>query len=112
MAFSRLQVRCGDLDVAIETDGPSSGWPVLLLHGFPYDPHSFESVAAELARAGARVLAPYLRGFGGTRFTSESTERSGQQAAIGRDVLSLVDALGLDPPILVGYDWGGGAARG
>ena len=85
MTSTRLRVRSGPLDVAIETAGPESGWPVLLLHGFPYDPHAFEAVAAELAGAGARVLAPYLRDFGATRFASASTPRSGQQAAIGRD---------------------------
>lgn len=103
-------MRSGCLDVGIETAGPQDGWPVLLLHGFPYDPHAFEAVAAELAAAEARVLAPYLRGFGPTRFASESTARSGQQAAIGRDVLDLADTLGLKAPILVGYDWGGRAA--
>jgi pimeloyl-ACP methyl ester carboxylesterase len=110
MTFSRLSVRSGPLHVGIETAGPEDGWPVVLLHGFPYDPHSFEPVADELAGAGARVLAPYLRGFGATRFASESTARSGQQAAVGRDVLDLVDTLALTAPILVGYDWGGRAA--
>jgi pimeloyl-ACP methyl ester carboxylesterase len=110
VTFTRFSVRSGPLDVGVETAGPGDGWPVLLLHGFPYDPHVFEAVAAELAAAGARVLAPYLRGFGATRFASASTPRSGQQAAIGRDVLNLVDALELEAPILVGFDWGGRAA--
>jgi pimeloyl-ACP methyl ester carboxylesterase len=110
VTFSRLSVRSGPLDVAIETAGPDDGWPVLLLHGFPYDPHSFEAVAGELAAAGARVLALCLRGFGATRFASELTPRSGQQAAIGRDVLNLVETLALKRPILVGYDWGGRGA--
>jgi pimeloyl-ACP methyl ester carboxylesterase len=110
VTFTRISVRSGCPDVGIETAGPQDGWPVLLLHGFPYDPHAFEAVAAELAAAEARVLAPYLRGFGPTRFASESTARSGQQAAIGRDVLDLADTLGLKAPILVGYDWGGRAA--
>ncbi|MFI6935926.1 alpha/beta fold hydrolase [Streptomyces sp. NPDC050287] len=110
MTFTRLSVRSGPLDVGIETAGPEGGWPVLLLHGFPYDPHSFEPVAAELAVSGVRVLAPYLRGFGATRFVSESTPRSGQQAAVGRDVLNLVETLELGAPILVGYDWGDRAA--
>jgi pimeloyl-ACP methyl ester carboxylesterase len=105
-----MSVRSGLLDVAVETAGPEDGWPVVLLHGFPYDPHSFEAVAAVLATEGARVLAPYLRGFGETRFVSESTPRSGQQAAIGRDVLDLVETLELRAPIVVGYDWGGRAA--
>src|SRR4051794_21344685 len=110
MTFTRLSVRSGPLDVGMETSGPEDGWPVLLLHGFPYDPHSFEPVAAELAVSGVRVLAPYLRGFGATRFVSETTQRSGQQAAVGRDVLNLVETLELEAPILVGYDWGGRAA--
>jgi pimeloyl-ACP methyl ester carboxylesterase len=110
VTFTRISVRSGPLDVGIETAGPADGWPVLLLHGFPYDPHSFEAVANELAVAGARVLAPYLRGFGPTRFASRLTARSGQQAAIGRDVLTLIDTLELQMPILVGYDWGGRAA--
>jgi pimeloyl-ACP methyl ester carboxylesterase len=108
--FTRLSVRSGPLEVGIETAGSEGGWPVLLLHGFPYDPHSFEAVAVRLAAVGARVLAPYLRGFGPTGFVSESTPRSGQQAAIGRDVLSLIETLELEAPILVGYDWGGRAA--
>jgi pimeloyl-ACP methyl ester carboxylesterase len=106
----RLSVRSGPLRLGIETAGPDDGWPVVLLHGLPYDPHAFEAVAAELAAAGARLLAPYLRGFGATRFASESTARSGQQAAIGRDVLDLVETLELQAPILVGYDRGGRAA--
>ncbi|MER7564259.1 alpha/beta fold hydrolase [Streptomyces sp. NPDC048523] len=110
MTFTRLSVRSGPLDVGIETAGPEDGWPVLLLHGFPYDPHSFEPVATELAGSGIRILAPYLRGFGATRFAFESTPRSGQQAAVGRDVLNLVETLELEAPILVGYDWGGRAA--
>ncbi|MFJ9150789.1 alpha/beta fold hydrolase [Streptomyces sp. NPDC102270] len=100
MTFTRLSVRSGPLDVGIETAGPEDGWPVLLLHGFPYDPHSFEPVATEFAGSGVRVLAPYLRGFGATRFVSESTPRSGH----------LVETLELEAPILVGYDWGGRAA--
>ncbi|WP_460656585.1 alpha/beta fold hydrolase [Kribbella endophytica] len=103
-------MRCGPLDVAVETTGPEDGWPVVLLHGFPYDPHCFEGAGATLASEGARVLAPYLRGFGATRFVSDSTPRSGQQAAVGRDVLNLVETLELRAPILVGYDWGGRAA--
>ena len=110
MTFTRIQVRSGPLDVAVEAAGPEHGRPVLLLHGFPYDPHSYEAVAARLADAGLRVLAPYLRGFGPTRFVSDSTMRSGQQAAIGRDALQLIEALALPAPILVGYDWGGRAA--
>ncbi|MDJ0334031.1 alpha/beta hydrolase [Salinibacterium sp. G-O1] len=108
--YSYLSVTSGPLEVGIETAGPQDGWPVLLLHGFPYDPHSYSAVAVTLASAGARVLVPYLRGFGPTRFTSAATQRSGQQAAIGRDVLQLIDTLSLKAPIVVGFDWGGRAA--
>jgi pimeloyl-ACP methyl ester carboxylesterase len=110
VTFTRLSVRSGPLDVGIETAGPEDGWPVLLLHGFPYDPHAFTVAAESLAGAGARVLAPYLRGFGPTRFASDLTPRSGQQAALGRDVLNLAETLKLKAPILAGYDWGGRAA--
>ncbi|WIB79170.1 alpha/beta hydrolase [Curtobacterium sp. MCPF17_002] len=110
MTFTEVRVRSGVLDVSIATAGPDDGWPVVLLHGFPYDPRCFRDVAQGLAAAGARVLAPYLRGFGGTRFLSDETPRVGQQAAIGRDVLDLIDAAGLQGPILVGFDWGGRAA--
>ena len=106
----RILVRSGPLEVGIESAGPADGWPVILLHGFPYDPHSYEAVAAGLAEEGARVLAPYLRGFGPTRFRLGSTQRSGQQAAIGRDVVDLIGALELKDPIVVGFDWGGRAA--
>src|ERR1700712_4262325 len=99
MTFTRLSVSSGPLNVGIETAGPDNGWPVLLLHGFPYDPHSFEAVADELAIGRARVFVPYLRGFGATRFEFELTPRSGQQAAIGRDVLNLVQTLKLKAPI-------------
>lgn len=110
MTLAQMSLRSGVLDVSIATAGREDGWPVVLLHGFPYDPHCFREVAEELAASGARVLAPYLRGFGPTRFRSEETPRVGQQAAIGRDVLDLIDAAGLRAPILVGFDWGGRAA--
>jgi pimeloyl-ACP methyl ester carboxylesterase len=110
VSFVEVRMRSGVLDVSIETAGPEDGWPVVLLHGFPYDPRCFREVGDELAASGARVLAPYLRGFGPTRFLSEATPRVGQQAAIGRDVLDLVDAAGLRAPVLVGFDWGGRAA--
>ncbi|MFM0736406.1 alpha/beta hydrolase [Paraburkholderia xenovorans] len=90
--------------------GPGSGWPVILSHGFPYDVHSFDEVAAILVRAGARVIVPYARGFGPTRFVSDDLMRSGQQAARGRDIVQLADALGLERPILGGFDWGGNAS--
>lgn len=103
-------VRTKTLSIAVETTGDEDGWPVVLLHGFPYDTRSYDQVAPLLAAEGARVVVPYLRGFGPTTFLSESTMRSGQQAAIGMDAAELITALGLTQPILVGYDWGGRAA--
>lgn len=90
--------------------GSADGWPVILSHGFPYDVHGYEEVASILVGAGARVIAPYTRGFGPTTFLSDATLRSGQQAARGRDVIELVDALGLERPILGGFDWGANAS--
>ena len=83
---------------------------MILSHGFPYDVHAFDEVAPILARAGARVIAPYRRGFGPTRFVSDALMRNGQQAARGRDIIQLADALGLERPILGGFDWGGNAS--
>lgn len=98
------------LDIAYETHGPDGGDPVVLLHGFPYDPRCFDAVAPALAAEGRRVIVPYLRGFGATRFLSANTMRSGQQAAIGEDLLDLMEALALPPAALMGFDWGGRAA--
>jgi pimeloyl-ACP methyl ester carboxylesterase len=95
-------LRAGYLD-----DGARGGWPVVLSHGFPYDVHAYDAVVPLLTRQGARVVRPYQRGFGPTRFRSADTMRSGQQAALGSDLMALVDALGLESPILAGYDWGG-----
>lgn len=95
------------LKIAYVEYGPSNGWPVILSHGFPYDVHAFDDVAPILARAGARVIAPYTRGFGPTRFVSDDVMRSGQQAARGADIIQLAAALELDRPILGGFDWGG-----
>ena len=103
-------VRAGVLDVAFERHGNANGWPVVLLHGFPYDIRGYDRVAAALADAGADVVVPYLRGYGATRFVSSDTMRSGQQAALAHDLLELIDALGLTAPIVAGYDWGGRAA--
>ncbi|MGR0220136.1 alpha/beta fold hydrolase [Agromyces sp. ZXT2-6] len=100
----------GDLDVAYYESGPADGPPVLLLHGFPYDIHSYVEVAPRLARAGFRVIVPYLRGHGPTSFRDRATPRTGQQAALARDVVDLMDALGIDRAVLAGYDWGGRAA--
>jgi len=98
------------LQIAYEEAGPPDGQPVLLLHGWPYDVRAFDAVVSTLAQAGCRVVVPYLRGFGPTRFLSESTLRSGEQAALGADALALMDALALPSAVLAGYDWGGRAA--
>ena len=87
-------------------DGP----PVVLLHGFPYDAHGYDAAAAQLAAAGRRCLSPFLRGYGPTRFLKPNTFRSGQQAALGADLVAFMDALGLKSAVLAGYDWGGRAA--
>lgn len=98
------------LDLAFERRGERGGFPVILLHGFPYDPRSFDVVADQLAQNGADVIVPYLRGYGPTRFRSDDTRRSGQQAALARDLGDLIDGLHLDRPIVAGFDWGGRAA--
>jgi pimeloyl-ACP methyl ester carboxylesterase len=103
-------VRTDVLDVAYEEHGPPDGVPVILLHGFPYDPRAYDAVVPPLAAAGGRVLVPYLRGYGPTRFLSPATPRSGQQAALGHDLLTFMDALGIERALLAGYDWGGRAA--
>jgi len=104
------QVEAGALSVAYEEAGRTTGTPVLLLHGFPYDPRAFDDVVPLLADAGCRVLVPYLRGYGPTRFLSDATLRSGQQAVLGHDLLALMDALGIERGAVAGYDWGGRAA--
>jgi pimeloyl-ACP methyl ester carboxylesterase len=98
------------LDVAYERSGPDGALPVLLLHGFPYDPRGYDDVVAIVNAAGLRTIVPYLRGYGGTRFLSADTLRSGEQAALGRDLKELLDALQLGNAVLAGYDWGGRAA--
>src|SRR5229473_3454144 len=103
-------VRTDVLEIAYQEHGPSDGAPVILLHGFPYDVHAFDEVAAPLAADGCRVLVPYLRGYGPTRFLSAATPRSGEQAALGHDLLQFMDALGINRAALAGYDWGGRAA--
>ena len=95
------------LKIAYFDEGPATGWPVILAHGFPYDVHAYDEVVPRLKRAGARVIVPYLRGFGPTRFLSAGAMRSGQQAALGRDLIDLHDALGVQRAILAGYNWGG-----
>jgi len=103
-------VRADVLDIAYFEQGPTAGPPVVLMHGFPYDIHSYQEVAPLLADAGCRVLVPYLRGYGGTRFVNASTLRSGEQAALGADLLAFLDSLGIERAVLAGYDWGGRAA--
>ncbi len=103
-------VRTATLDIACEEAGPPEGPPVLLLHGFPYAPRAFDAVVPILAAAGRRCILPYLRGYGPTRFLASSTPRSGQQAALGKDLLDLLDALAIPRAVLAGYDWGGRAA--
>jgi pimeloyl-ACP methyl ester carboxylesterase len=100
-------IGAGVLDVGYLDDGVPDGWAVVLSHGFPYDVHAYDAVVPLLAGRGARVIRPYQRGFGPTRFRSDSVMRSGQQAALGSDLMALVTALSLEPVILAGYDWGG-----
>ena len=100
----------GALNIAYFESGPADGPPVFLMHGFPYDIHTYAEVAPMLADAGCRVIVPYLRGFGPTRFLSDTTPRSGEQAALGADLLALMDALAIPRAVLAGYDWGGRAA--
>jgi pimeloyl-ACP methyl ester carboxylesterase len=107
---SLKRVRTATLDIAYEESGPADGAPVLLLHGWPYDPRTYDGVVPILASAGCRVLAPYLRGFGPTRFLAADTPRSGQQAALGNDLKQFMDALRIGRAALAGYDWGGRAA--
>jgi pimeloyl-ACP methyl ester carboxylesterase len=103
-------VKAGVLDMAVEMHGPESGPVAILLHGFPDDVRVWDGVAPELAAQGFRVLVPYLRGYGPTRFLDAATPRSGEQAALGADLLALMDALAIPKAILAGYDWGGRAA--
>jgi pimeloyl-ACP methyl ester carboxylesterase len=106
-SFSALkQVDAGPLTVGYAEDGPADGPVVLLLHGWPYDIHSFAEATPMLAAAGFGVLVPFVRGYGTTRFRSEDTPRNGQQAAVATDVVAFMDALGVDRAILAGFDWG------
>lgn len=103
-------IRAGVLDVAYRVYGDDAGWPCLMGHGFPYDVHAYDETARLLAAEGARVIVPWLRGYGATRFVDAATPRSGEQAALGADLLHLMDALRIERAVLGGYDWGGRAA--
>jgi pimeloyl-ACP methyl ester carboxylesterase len=104
------QIDAGVLSVGYHEAGPADGPAVMLLHGFPYDIHSYVDVAPLLADQGCRVIVPYLRGYGPTRFRDAATPRSGEQAAIGADLMALMDALSIQRAVFAGYDWGGRAA--
>jgi len=107
---TRKQTRTATLELAYEESGNTHGATVFLLHGWPYDPRCYDEVLPPLWSAGCRVIVPYLRGFGPTRFLSADTLRSGQQAALGNDLRELMDALSVRRAVLAGYDWGGRAA--
>ncbi|MFH0129394.1 alpha/beta fold hydrolase [Variovorax sp. VaC1] len=100
------QIKAGELDVGYYEAGPADGIPVLLMHGYPYDIHSYAEVAPLLAARGCRVIVPHLRGHGSTRFLDSANPRSAQQAAVALDQIALLDALGIDRAVMVGYDWG------
>jgi len=100
------QIDAGVLNVGYAESGPAGGTPVVLLHGWPYDIHSYEEVAPLLASKGYRVIVPYLRGYGTTRFLSSETFRNAQQSAVALDIVKLMDALKIDKAIIGGFDWG------
>lgn len=100
------QIDAGVLNIGYTEAGSSEGTPVILLHGWPYDIHSYEEVVPMLTAKGYRVITPYLRGFGTTRFLSDKTMRNGQQSAVASDIIALMDALKIDKAIVGGFDWG------
>jgi len=104
------QINAGVLSVGYAEAGPARGPAVILLHGWPYDIHSFADVTPVLASRGYRVIVPYLRGYGTTRFLSDASPRNGQQAALGVDTIALIDALGIGQAIIGGFDWGARSA--
>ncbi len=103
-------IDAGVLNIAYHEAGPADGPVVMLMHGFPYDIHSFVDVAPQLATQGCRVIVPYLRGYGTTRFRDQATPRSGEQAAGSDDMLVMMNAVGIKRAVFAGYDWGGRAA--
>jgi pimeloyl-ACP methyl ester carboxylesterase len=103
-------VRTATLEIGFAESGPDDGPSVILLHGWPSDPHDWDGVAPALVAEGCRVVSPWLRGYGPTRFLHRDTPRSGQQAALGADLRDFLDALGIEDAFLAGYDWGGRAA--
>lgn len=105
------QIHAGLLDVGHAEVGPAGGHPVILLHGWPYDIHSFVDVAPLLASAGCRVIVPYLRGYGATRFLSNETVRNGQPSALAADAIALMDALRIERATIAGFDWGARTAN-
>ena len=105
------QIDAGVLSVGYAEAGPEDGQAVILLHGWPYDIHSYAEVTPLLAAAGYRVIVPYLRGYGTTRFLSDATLRNGQQSVLGVDVIALMDALGIADAIIGGFDWGARTAN-
>jgi pimeloyl-ACP methyl ester carboxylesterase len=111
-AFASLkQIDAGVLDVGYAEAGPADGQAVILLHGWPYDIHSFVDVAPALAQAGYRIVVPHLRGYGTTRFLSGETVRNGEPAALAKDIIALMDALGIGQATIAGYDWGARTAN-
>jgi pimeloyl-ACP methyl ester carboxylesterase len=106
-SFGQLQqIDSGVLNVGYAETGPTDGPAVILLHGWPYDIHSYVDVAPRLSKAGYRVIVPYLRGYGTTRFLSSETLRNGQQSVVAVDIIALMDALKIEKAILGGFDWG------
>ena len=101
------RARTKTLEIAYEDSGPEAGAPVVLMHGFPYDPRCFDEVVPRLVAAGCRTITPYIRGYGPTRFLSADTPRSGQQAAMGKDIIDLMDVLNIPSATMGGFDWGG-----
>jgi len=111
-SFAALkQITAGDLSVGYAEAGPADGAAVILMHGWPYDIHSFVDVAPILAAAGYRVIVPYLRGYGSTRFLSAQTARNAEHAVFAVDIVALMDALKIDKAVLAGFDWGARTAN-